>query len=50
MKYLNENGEMNKFQNMMGALMGVMGEMQNTYDSNKLKGFIIYMNTDKKTT
>lgn len=47
MKYLNENGEMNKFQNMMGALMGVMGEMQNTYDSNTLKDFLIYMNTDK---
>ncbi|GAA4960323.1 DUF5694 domain-containing protein [Algibacter aquimarinus] len=47
MNYLNNEGKMHEFQNMMNSIMQVMGEMQNIYNSNSLNDFLIYMNSDK---
>ena len=47
MTFMEQEGKMDQFQKMMGDLMGIMGEMQSTYNANNLNDFLIYMNSDK---
>ena len=47
MAYLEERGEMNKFQDMMGNIMKAMATLQEVYSANSITESLAYMNQDQ---